>query len=290
MSTAKGDAVINVPQPTDASNVNPVHAGADAKLYDSAYGASGQIGKAPADGGGNTATPGDLSGNKNVFPLMHPGLSNLGDLLSPLLNPEGPQKWQGGDLSGNKNVFPLMHPGLSKLGDVLSSLPNPEGPQKWQGDDLQATATPLGKPERLSTGDTEIHEKDRDIIVMPKDEGSLVINKDGTYDLQLNKNSKEKAEVTQKDGVTTITFQPSGDKIQFDKDGLLDINRGNQGITWLRFDAMSFFGGIQLPPGSLQPIDKGGSAPDQGTPPHHKFPPIYEHTEASDASGQQTQN
>lgn len=252
MSTAKGDAVINVPQPTDASNVNPVHAGADAKLYDSAYGASGQIGKAPADGGGNTATPGDLSGNKNVFPLMHPGLSNLGDLLSPLLNPEGPQK--------------------------------------WQGDDLQATATPLGKPERLSTGDTEIHEKDRDIIVMPKDEGSLVINKDGTYDLQLNKNSKEKAEVTQKDGVTTITFQPSGDKIQFDKDGLLDINRGNQGITWLRFDAMSFFGGIQLPPGSLQPIDKGGSAPDQGTPPHHKFPPIYEHTEASDASGQQTQN
>jgi hypothetical protein len=254
MSTAKGDAVINVPQPTDAPNVNPVHEGANARLYDSAYGASGQNGKAPADGSGNTAIPGDQSGNNNVVPLENPGHSKLGNLLSPLLNPEGPQKWQEGD--------------------------------------LQATATPLGKPERLSTGDTEIHEKDRDIIVMPKDEGSLVINKDGTYDLQLNKSSKEKAEVTQKDGITTITFQPSGDKIQFDKDGLLDINRGNQGITWLRFDPipMSFFGGIQLPPGSLQPIDKGGTAPGQGTPPHHKFPPIYEHTEGSDASGQQNQN
>jgi hypothetical protein len=253
MSTATGDAAINVLQPIDAANGNPDHAGANAKLYDSAYGAPGQK---TTDGTGSTATPSDQSGGKNMVPIKNPEHA------------------------------------VVDLGDVLKKLANLAGPQQWLGGDLQTTATPLGKPERLSTGDTEIHEKDRDIIVMPKDEGSLVINKDGTYDLQLNKNSKEKAEVTQKDGVTTITFQPSGDKIQFDKDGLLDINRGNQGISWVRFDPieMPIFGGVKLPPGNLQPIDRSGPNPDPGALTQRGVPPIYQHTEGNGASDQPNQN
>jgi hypothetical protein len=262
MTTATGDAAINALQPNDAANGNPDQAGANAKLYDSAYGASGKKSQAPVDGAGATVVV-DNSGQGNKAPV---------------------------DAAGSAVV--IDHSKQNGIGDVLKALANPAGPQQWQGGDLQAVATPLGMPERLSTGDTEIHEKDRDIIVMPKDEGSLVINKDGTYDLQLNKNSKEKAEVTQKDGVTTITFQPSGDRIQFDKDGLLDINRGHEGISWVRFDPikMPIFGGIQFPPGDLQPIDRSGPTPNPGAPPQRGFPPIYKHTEGNGASDQPNQN
>jgi len=197
MSTATGDAAINPTQIKDGSNVNTDQESATAKLQHLVYGALGLKNATPLDA--SKAGPSDGT-QKNAIPL------------------DGSSDSHGtGDQA------------------VQRQLPT-DGPLPWRGGDLQVTRTEPGKPERLPTGDTEIHEKDRDIIVMPKDEGSLVINRDGSYDLQLNKNSKETAEITQKDGTTTITFKPSGDQIEFDKDGLLNISRGNTGVTWLRFE------------------------------------------------------
>ena len=140
------------------------------------------------------------------------------------------------------------------------------------------------KPESLSTGDTLVHEKNRDIIVMPKDEGSLTINRDGSFDLQLNPNSKETTEVAQKNGVTTVTFKQSGDRISFDQDGPLSINRGTEGISWMRFNTGDPMRGDRSPalppniepahqeprpgdgPGNVNPGTRAGDGPGKVQP------------------------
>lgn len=215
MATATGDAAINALQPTDGSNhnPNPDNAGVNAKFYDSAYGAPAQRVQSPADGSNDTSQ----AGHTTLIPRDGAAPPDFGDR---------PPSNQIDPADGNLRIYPG------------------QWAKPWFGD-LQVTRTDPGMPERLPTGDTEIHEQNRDIIVMPKDEGSLIINKDGSYELQLNKNSKETADLSQKDGVTTITFKPSGDRIQFDKDGLLDISRGNQGVSWLRLDPFADYGGMR---------------------------------------------
>lgn len=82
--------------------------------------------------------------------------------------------------------------------------------------------------KELPTGDYLVRDDGRQILFMPNGD-KLTMNPDGSYDLK----SEGPVRVSSKGGVTTLEY-PNGDRVAFDKQGPLFIQRDDQAIHFGR--------------------------------------------------------
>lgn len=118
---------------------------------------------------------------------------------------------------------------LTKQADKLSDLVK-EG--KLNPEDLNTKLKDLFKPkdgvEQLATGDYVVREDGKQTLFTPNGD-RVTINPDGSHSIKGDVREVK----TSEDGTTTVTFG-DGARVQFDADGLLSVQRGNEGVGFAR--------------------------------------------------------
>jgi hypothetical protein len=82
--------------------------------------------------------------------------------------------------------------------------------------------------KQLPTGDTLVRDEGKETLFTPKGD-KVTVNPDGTFKVK----GDVKSVSTDKTGATTITFG-DGAKVTIDKEGIRDVSRGNQSISFMR--------------------------------------------------------
>ena len=132
----------------------------------------------------------------------------------------------------------------------------------------QSLAEELPEREELPTGDVIKRDDDGETLTTPNGD-QISVNADGSHSIKGDVKSVET-----KDGVTTVTLG-DGSEVSFDEEGILSVQRGNQGVAFGRhskggssgsggWGGGSGGGGMGTGPGGLGGIgggDKHGNRP-----------------------------
>lgn len=126
---------------------------------------------------------------------------------------------------------------LNKIRDLVSDFLKPDG------------------VKQLPTGDTLVRDEGKETLFTPKGD-KVTVNPDGTFNVK----GDLKSVSTDKTGATTITFG-DGARVTIDKEGIRDVSRGKQAVSFTRLNREQFKP-IEGGHGGSSPVDNG----DLGNP------------------------
>lgn len=118
-------------------------------------------------------------------------------------------------------------PGADKFESIDQSAQNKLLDEAFLGCTKEGTTCAYGERE-LPTGDRLTRKEGRDILSMPNGD-QLTVGPKGDFRLQTN----DKVRTSTRDGVTTIEYD-NGDRISFDKQGIVSVTREDQTVTFAR--------------------------------------------------------
>lgn len=114
--------------------------------------------------------------------------------------------------------------------------------------------------KELPTGDHLVREDGKETLFTPNGD-KITVNPDGTFKVKGDVKSVE----TSKDGVTTIKLG-DGSEVKIDKEGILSVQRGNQAVSFPRWNQKHGSGDSHPnpPKPSPKPWPDGGNKPPRG--------------------------
>lgn len=116
--------------------------------------------------------------------------------------------------------------------------------------------------KKLPTGDYLVRDGGKETLFTPNGD-KVTVNPDGTYSVK----GDVKSVKTDKSGATTITFA-DGAQVTVDKEGIRDVSRGNESVSFPRFNKLEQ---MKPRPGDGRPGNGGGGRGGSELPPV-KFP------------------